>query len=127
MILYLLAVSGVMINLHYCGTTLENWSVYAESNGCEDGDCGDEKQVPDECCENKIITSKISHDQHLAAFLKITVAQFEYALLPQNFSFSITELKPSDPQSISHQPNAPPGLWENIPLYKLHSRFTYYG
>ena len=29
--------------------------------------------------------------------------------------------------SLQYSPNAPPGRWQNIPLYKLNSSLTYYG
>jgi hypothetical protein len=29
--------------------------------------------------------------------------------------------------TLQYSPNAPPGLWQNIPLYKLNSSLTYYG
>jgi len=128
MIIYLLAVSGVMINLHYCGQTLENWSMYVSSNGCDEGECGIEEDEPDDCCENKTISSKLSEDQNLATLSKLKINAVDWAILPKatispvfKSSFSSVEI------NIDNQPNAPPGLWENIPLYKLHTSLTYYG
>jgi len=128
MLVYLLAMSGVMIYLHYCGKTLESWSFYAKSNGCSEGECGDEKQKSDDCCKDKVIASKISQDQHIADVFKLKLANDLYATLRTPVFFASDEnpfIAPA--QLTSNLPNAPPGLWQNIPLYKLHLSFTYYG
>ena len=128
MFLYLLAVSGIMIHIHYCGQTLESWSLYAKSGGCAEGECGDEEQEPDGCCENKVITSKVAQDQYFSASFKLKLADIDLDIIPtNNFQAFEDNYSPSSVLITSNQPNAPPGLWQNIPLYKLHSRIVYYG
>ncbi len=128
LILYLLAVSGVMVHAHYCGDNLESWNVYLKGAGCEGGDCSDEEDQSDSCCENKVVVSKISQDQQHTDQVKIKapLSFTDLAILPhyahqQEIRFT------SLPLCRESRSNAPPGLWEDIPLYKLHSCFTYYG
>ena len=126
--LYILAVSGIMIHIHYCGQVLESWSVYAKSDGCDDGACGDESEEADSCCKDKIIASKISQDQHITDGLKLKQSAFSLqAVLSASIQANEELLPRLTRQAVSAQPNAPPGPWQQIPLYKLHSRLTYYG
>lgn len=129
MILYLLSVSGVLISLHYCGQTLENWSVYADVGGCEDEEnCIEEPGAADECCNNKTVASKVSHDQHLAETLKFNIsAELSDYIAPNLYATTTEWLVGNDKAKVPYLSNAPPGLWQYIPLYKLHSRLTYYG
>ncbi|MBS1783625.1 MAG: hypothetical protein JSS78_11205 [Bacteroidetes bacterium] len=128
MILYLLAASGVLIHVHYCGNNLESWSVNSKSDGCEDEACENEQQKSDDCCKDKVIAAKVVQDQHLTDFVKINLLKdfFEPSASPNLFSIAFDCF----PKAVFHhtiQPNAPPGRWQNIPLYKLHTQFTYYG
>lgn len=127
MFIYLLAASGVMITLHYCGPQVESWAVYAEGDGCDGGECGDESEKNDDCCKDEVITAKMSADQEVVFAFKLKLsAEALPAILPyypyENAAGSKAVVK-----ATAHQPNAPPGLWQNIPLYKLHSGFIYYG
>ena len=128
MIIYLLAMSGVMIHAHYCSGNLESWNVYQKSSGCEDEICDDESEDADGCCKDKLVVSKVVEDQNHTDAFKLKVSDIFFETPGQNyFSSSAVMLTSSQQNSISYQPNAPPGLWENIPLYKLHSGFIYYG
>ena len=129
MLMYLIAVSGIMIHLHYCGQTLESWTVYDKTDGCAEGECGDESQQSDDCCKDEVITAKIAQDQHHISEIKFKpVPAFEAdAVIPASyFTGGDVVLTEANPGTIQ-QANAPPGLWQNIPLYQLHSSFTYYG
>ena len=117
MFIYLLAVSGIMITAHYCGQELESWNVYVESDGCAGDDCKDE-----------VITAKVSEDQNIVTAFKLKLADNSFAaILPQYFSVPDAPAISVAFAANAHMPNAPPGLWQQIPLYKLHSSFTYYG
>ena len=128
MVLYLLAMSGVMVHAHYCGDSLESWSVYLQGNGCEEDGCSDEPEEEDGCCKDKVVASKVSQDQnHVDAFkLKASLGEFE-AIVPGTVGYHIDVPAVFEATVVTNQSNAPPGLWEGIPLYKLHSSFTYYG
>lgn len=127
MFVYLFAVSGIMISLHYCGQELESWNVFSKT-GCEDGACDDESQESDGCCKDEVITAKITKDQHVAPTFKFKVPLDEWqAPLPVYPFVQALDHSAVTVKATAHQPNAPPGLWQQIPLYKLHSSFTYYG
>ena len=128
MVLYLLAMSGVMVHAHYCGDTLESWSVYLQGDGCEEDGCSDEPQEEDGCCKDKVVASKVTQDQnHVDAYkLKTSLAELN-AILPGRVGDVIEAPIVCQATIVTNQSNAPPGLWEGIPLYKLHSSFTYYG
>ncbi|RYD55383.1 MAG: hypothetical protein EOP56_15845 [Sphingobacteriales bacterium] len=128
MFIYLLAVSGIMIQLHYCGQELESWNMYLENESCDDGACGDESEESDGCCENKVITAKVSYDQHSENFIKLKLSSQEWLSVAIPGIAQQQQIKLiSERTAAAHQANAPPGLWQDIPLYKLHSSFTYYG
>jgi hypothetical protein len=128
MFIYLLAVTGVMIHAHYCGQELESWNMYVENNGCPEGECGDEKGEPDGCCKDEVIAAKVSYDQDVVTAFKIkaTTTAFVAVASPSfywvNEPVILTAAKLND-----NRANAPPGIWQHIPLYKLHSSFTFYG
>jgi hypothetical protein len=127
MFIYLIAVSGIMIQLHYCGQELESWNVYLESNGCDDGACDEEPKEADGCCQNKVIAAKVSHDQHSEAFIKLKLSTAEWQLIAIPTIAHQPLIKLNSEKATAHIANAPPGPWQSIPLYKLHSSFTYYG
>lgn len=126
---YLFAVTGVMIHAHYCGKNLESLEVYTKSDGCPDGECGDESQKSDPCCQDKVIAAKITHDQHNENIYHHSFAQqldIAPAILPYGIDISAVATGNNAINTIN-APNAPPGPWQNISLHKLHCRFTYYG
>jgi hypothetical protein len=129
MLLYMLAVSGVLIHAHYCGDELESWDVYQQAEGCAGGECGDETEENNDCCQDKVIAAKVSIDQKQAdsyKFLTGYEAVADDVIIPLYPDYQRNYLE-STGVTIAHRSNAPPGLWQGIPLYKLHGRFTYYG
>lgn len=136
LVLYLVAVSGMMVQLHFCGSQLYSWNVNKSSPSCC---CGDKKTPPadhkatlksatDNCCSNKVITLKIAQDQYKANDIQPQLALLQLAQLPAHIVVFLPQVDiPSSPVTHTYNANAPPGIWQNIPLYKLHSRFTYYG
>ncbi len=128
MFIYLSAVSGIMINLHYCGQELESWNLFAGKDGCEDGGCGDESQESDGCCQDKVITAKINADQNNIAEIKLKLqpVAWQAVVMPVQY-YSSNVVYVQQHTKTMHHANAPPGIWQSIPLYKLHSSFTYYG
>ncbi len=69
--IYLLSVSGIVCYAHYCGVNLVSVNVYAESDGCEDGGCGDESEEPDGCCKDEVVTAKVQQDQNTIEAFKL--------------------------------------------------------
>ncbi len=128
MFIYLLAVSGIMVTAHYCGQEIESLSFFSKSSQCDETECDDEPGKNDSCCEDKTLAYKVSTEQDAVSVFKLKLSQFEITLLP----ISPVYLEQHNVSSVSdiisaNKANAPPGLWQSIPLYKLHSSFTYYG
>lgn len=120
---YALAVSGFVIKLHYCGGTLKSWSVNTDKVSC----CCDDEELTEinntDCCSDDEIKLQLEQDYNNIAF---NFLDFQIAILPNihsEYSF-IPALTENDINV--YNANAPPGLWQNLPLYKLHSSFTFY-
>jgi hypothetical protein len=136
LVLYFTAVSGMMIQLHFCGERLLSWKVNESSVKCccESSAKNSEhaqkakiiKSKGEDCCKSKTITLKIQQDQNRANELQLQLASIQmvspvlYQIIPQ-------AIVTSDAQYLTYQANAPPGRWQQIPLYLLHGNFTYYG
>jgi len=115
-----------MIQLHYCGQELESWNLFAEKAGCADDGCEDESSENDGCCKDEVITAKIVDEQNTASELILKFVAAHTAILPA-YSFHFENAAVAKTGSLIFDTNAPPGLWQGIPLYLLHSGFTYYG
>ena len=89
---------------------------------------GDEEQAPDSCCEDKVISYKVTNDQHHADAqkLKLSVPVLD-AIVDHGYSCDGGDCLHCARGKQDYLANAPPGLWQSIPLYKLHSSLTYYG
>ena len=136
LVLYIVAVSGMMIQIHFCGTKLSAWNVNKEKASCCCEESGKETKAEtkgtnlastaDDCCSDKTITLKIGQDQN-----KVNNLQFQFSALqlaaPTTITFPQFDFALSTAPQNVYQANAPPGLWQSIPLYKLHSCLTYYG
>lgn len=132
LLLYLVAVSGTMVQLHYCGSRLSSWNLNEAKASCC---CSDDKSPvahkqaslsDDDCCSSKVITLKIAQDQNRAHAAVFALDGLQVVLPVRYISAPVMAI-PEVPVQMAYRANAPPGLWQDIPLYKLHSRFTYYG
>jgi len=124
LIIYLISISGLTIHAHYCGSHLMSWSIGAKGEGC--GVCEKSSKCK-KCCKDKDISYKVSNEQNTIAALKIkkVISHFPIADQLPVFDYSSTQYRSY--YFHSYAPNASPGQWQFIPLYKLHSSFTYYG
>ncbi len=130
MFIYLLAVSGVTINMHYCGSELESWGMYTtHATGCESDNCVDDAVHNDtDCCKDEVLAAKVSVDHTIADYIGFKLSASEWVLPSLHYiTFSEKVLPLKAEMQTNGRPNAPPGLWQNIPLFKLHSSLTYYG
>ncbi|HYD21070.1 MAG TPA: hypothetical protein VEB40_06305 [Flavipsychrobacter sp.] len=128
MLIYLLSASGIVCYAHYCGSELVSVNMYTETDGCEDGGCGDESEEPDDCCKDEVITAKVMQDQNSNQIFKLKFNSGFIDIAPVQFvSFDGCAACSVHYTSKVNNANAPPGPWQSIPLYKLHSCFTYYG
>ena len=100
--------------------------MFTNSDGCNDDKCTDEAD-DDGCCKNEVVIAKLANDQNSAQQIVVKLTPViqsavlhDYPELPQPVLYGETG-------HVAYTPNAPPGLWQDIPLYKLHSNLTYYG
>ena len=110
-IFYLLIVTGVNLNMHYCGGKLISISIAQNSN--ENGCCGVKKSTKG-CCqdESKFIKLKDKHIQ--SADLKMSVKLISSILITSEFNVSINELT-SKSEIVSNYHSPPPNY--KIPLF----------
>ncbi len=135
LVLYLVAVSGAMVQIHFCGSKVSSWAVNEKRKSCccDSGGMNEKSaeglsvNADNDCCKDKIITLKIAQDQQHATGAQLQLQDLQIAYLPQLFFSTPVVSLPIQNEEPAYQANAPPGRWQNIPLYKLHSRFTYYG
>lgn len=125
-IIYLAAMSGIAVHTHYCGSHLISWSIGSKGDDC--GDC--EKQSGSKkCCKDEVISYKGSQEQNSVSAYKIkgftTVDIAE--VIPAVYYDIIPACYDNSCRPISRLSSSPPGKWQHIPLYKLHSSFVYYG
>jgi hypothetical protein len=125
MFVYLVAVSGVMIHLHYCGQQVESWSMYAKNDGCNDDVC--DESDDDGCCKDEVIAAKVDNDQNTVNAFKLKSFFTEWQCIALPTIIEKSKVNSLFVKTSTNQSNAPPGLWQQIPLFKLHSSFTYYG
>lgn len=126
-ILYMFAVCGVLINVHYCGQQLASWNVYLDTAGCA-GECGDESDPGHNCCKDETVTAKVSQDHSISSW-KYKISGEDIYMLPEALPGypEVQSCFRSDATVVTHLPQPPPGIWQSIPLYELFSRLTYYG
>lgn len=126
--LYTLAVSGVMVQMHFCGSDLESWNVTAANNAC----CCENTDAPvqraedrDDCCTDKTLIVKTVQDQYLGNGIQLLFGDLQPVHTPANITFD-WELPAAGQQFTSYRSKAPPGLWQNIPLFLLHQHIIVY-
>lgn len=127
--LYTLAVSGVMIQMHFCGSNLESWNVTAANSACccERGDEPAHKMADDaqDCCTDKTLVIKAVQDQYLSSGIQLLFGDWQPVASPIAAVFHPT-LPATAQVFVRYRSNAPPGLWQDIPLFLLHQRFIVY-
>lgn len=125
--LYLVATTGIIIHLHYCGEQIESWALNDKADGCEDGPCDETDTQEHDCCKDKAVSSKMSVEQDVVSFFKLSFSQKFILPVPDYFSYENDRLICFCHAHGSFHAHAPPGNRQFIPLYKLHSSLTYYG
>ena len=76
---YLVAASGITLNLHYCGGKLKEVSLFASND--DDGCCGNKKRSKG-CCSEKNALIKVKDNHFSNASIKID-NQVAKVLIPQ--------------------------------------------
>lgn len=128
MFIYLLAVSGIMVTVHYCGQEMESLSFFSKSDQCDENECNDEPGKSDGCCQDKTVAAKVTNDQNAVNSFKLKLQTAEAGIILASNQYIIqNDARSGSAVVLSYTANAPPGLWQSIPLFKLYSSFTYYG
>lgn len=131
--MYTMAVSGMVIQLHYCGGELESWQIASNETKeccCISDSANEHEQVTnedaDDCCANQEIKLQIDNDYNVTIG-ELSIKLLTPSFLPQNtvpYYEYVVEI--TDEPLRNYQANAPPGLWQNIPLFSLNqSRLLY--
>lgn len=130
---YFLAVTGMIIQQTCCRS---DFSIVLAQVGNQDfPDCchhSSQKQTTQKtsfrngCCNTKTVVVKTIHAQ-LSEKAQEIFQVLQSGLPTANKQttegcFLVLHLN-----NKSARANAPPGIWQEIPLYKLHQRFTFYG
>lgn len=132
LLIYFIAITGAIINLHYCGGRLFSMKVNgpvaccckaAAENGATVPPGHSSIQTGDGCCSNTVIAIKITSQQLHASDYQLAAIGTAPAILPDTYFGPVMEHCPTARPLVAH---APPGLWQDIPLYKLHQRFILY-
>ena len=99
------------------------------ATGCETDNCADDAVHSDtDCCKDEVVAAKVTVDHTIADYIDFKLSTIEWVVPTQQYILISDRIIPACSEKLMNgMPNAPPGLWQNIPLFKLHSSFTYYG
>ena len=134
--IYSLAFSGMVVKMHFCGGSLESWNI----NKSDDIACCCEPQTnsttdgfhktpsSDDCCSNQSLTLKVADEYSNNSINTLWNTLGECLdLFPTNNLFFSEARIPVAFQKTVYYGHAPPiGLWQDLPLYLLQSKFLIY-
>lgn len=130
--LYLFAASGLQVQLHYCGSELASWSLYAsQPGGCEDGECEEEPYNPDPCCSNESIEAGLINTLYTHSWEAGEKGdRIQKAPTDKPEGYALWMVLSSPPiariRAISYPPDPDPGCGHPA-LYALYHQFLFYG
>lgn len=132
-ILYFIAISGMMVQIHFCGNRLADWQIAHQKLSC----CCDQSapdnaillsMEEDGCCHNEAISLKIEDAQQQVQALQLELSNVQMMVFfvnePRYWQKNNSLI--AVPSPISYNANAPPGKAYQLPLYKLYHNYTYY-
>lgn len=135
MLIYTVSVSGAVVQLHFCDDELESISL----NKNNKPNCCCNETTPSQNDKSTKHFSKKSCCNEASITLKLDLDQSSNNSLPQLQILQTTGSLPSiilpvwkneffiQKENFFSFANAPPeGIWQNIPLYKLHGSFVLY-
>jgi hypothetical protein len=124
--LYTIATSGAIVQMHYCGSNLAYWDISINNTDTDIQNCccaatvnpcsGEEKT----CCSDNKITLKIQQEYKNTTFNYEIVFLAPALLSQQTYPIFQDASFQTAPRYLFPYPNAPPSIWQNIPLYTLH-------
>lgn len=127
--LYTIATSGAIVQMHYCGENLASWSISLEAPDAASC-CGGQDSchtTKKSCCKDDAITLKIKQDHKLSYFGFKLQEQGWAAVLPDKMYFALPAVALTNRADfLLPYANAPPGIWQYLPLYTLHQSWKLY-
>ena len=130
--LYTVASSGLLFQLHYCNGNLESVRI----NNIEKIACCCTKpsadtesthvKAADDCCNNTVVKAEIETQQSTPVDKWIPQSLIANLQNTCSVTFTKSSLLASDTKSLIRNNGPPFGLWENIPLYLLHQNLKLY-
>lgn len=136
LLIYFMAITGAIINLHYCGGRLSSLEMSKGTTCCckaaGEGNAGNAFthyafQTKDDCCSNTVIAIKITSQQlHTSDYQVAADPGIVTAIIPYAHFEFINAHNITDRLLTANPVHAPPGLWQGMPLYKLHQSFILY-
>lgn len=132
-ILYFVAMSGMMVQMHFCGDQLASWQISEKQASCccdsSEGQSTSTVSVNNnDCCQNKSITLKIHDAQQQAQQIVLNLFEIQTGSIPTILHHAfIQSTFVCEPILNTYWANPPPDSRQLIPLYKLHHNYTYYG
>ena len=116
-VFYLIIVSGVTFNIHYCGGKLKHITYfnYGDSDGC----CGSKKKSKG-CCKDKTTIIKVQENHQVTKVAQVSNPTIHLlAIVSSQLLFNISDYG-EDNNTVSYL--VPPVLYDN-PLYLKHRVF----
>src|SRR5690606_13951611 len=95
-VLYFIAITGVMVNLHYCGQKLYAFNLVQQTDCCCDARQGTDSQYSgndqvqgEDCCSNLSIQITITQEQLNNSWDKNPISQDAFPILPTPASWLV--------------------------------------
>jgi hypothetical protein len=113
-VFYLIIVSGVTYNIHYCGGKFKHITLF--NNADTDGCCGNKKKSKG-CCKDKTTVIKVQENHQVTKVAQVSNPTIHLlSVLSPQLLFNVPE---SNIISITSNHHAPPVIYDN-PLYLKH-------
>lgn len=137
MFIYAVAISGMIVQWHYCSGNLESWKVAVENSQkaccCTTADDVHEVFVAnsetDDCCSNVAVELSIEKDYGFMSTTIFDKIAHEFTfILPTTYYFNILNniLQVNVALDTTIKYNAPPVIGYPIPIYKQLNQFLLY-
>lgn len=134
MFIYAVAISGMIVQWHYCSGDLESWQIDIENNSkscCCVDDVADvhAADAADDCCSNTEVALAIEKDYSPFAYSFFDKQSLTFnAVLPTAYVYNlldgVLQYHVALDAAISY--NAPPIIGYDVPIYKQLSQFLLY-
>lgn len=134
MFIYAVAISGMIVQWHYCSGDLESWQIAIDNNSKSCCCVADQSEdhadaMDDDCCSNSAVALAIEKDYSPFAYSFFDKqALTGNAVLPTAYLYTLLDsvLQYHVAFDASIRYNAPPIIGYDIPIYKQLNQFLLY-